>query len=118
MLRRILIGLAFLATLVAALYTEEDWRGKRAWENYKREAEARGERFDLASLVPPAVPDDQNFFCAPIVTNALKNSALFNMYRGDSKNWPADRRQLAKRNADRFETMAELFPEVQPDAGR
>ncbi len=90
-LRRILIGLAILATLVAALVTEENWRGKRAWENYKREAEAHGERFDLASLVPPALPDDQNFFCAPIVTNALKNSTLFNMiyYRGDSKNWPA-----------------------------
>ena len=80
-LRRILIGLAVVATLVAALVTEENWRGKRAWENYKRDAEARGERFDLASLVPP-VPDDQNFFCAPIVADAL------NALRQNESAWP------------------------------
>jgi hypothetical protein len=103
-LRRILIALASLATLVAILYAEEDWRGKRAWENYKREAEARGERFDLASLVPP-VPDDQNFFCAPIVADALQLARAenadgvslhgvnlasrlnFNIYRGEIANW-------------------------------
>ena len=45
-LRRVLITLAVLATLVAAFYTEEDWRGKRAWENYKHVWEAKGEKFD------------------------------------------------------------------------
>ena len=65
-----LIGLAVIATLAAILITEENWRGKRAWGNYKRAAEARGERFDLASLVPP-VSDDQNFFYAPIVAETL-----------------------------------------------
>ena len=100
-----LIGLAVLVTLVAALVTEENWRCKRAWEKYKREAEAHGGRFDLASIVPP-VPDDQNFFCAPIVAAALEalqnqnpeslkphgtnrvNRIDFNIYRGDSGNWP------------------------------
>ena len=53
LLRWGLIGLAGLVTLAAILITEENWRGKRAWENYRRAAEARGERFDLASLVPP-----------------------------------------------------------------
>jgi len=85
-----LIALAVLVTLVAVLVTEENWRGKRAWENYKRAAEARGERFDLASVIPPPVPDEQNFFCAPIVANALKNPAIFNIYRGDSENWPTN----------------------------
>ena len=70
-MRRILIGLAMLVTLIAILYTEEDWRGKRAWENYKREWEAKGEKFDWQAFVPPAVPDDQNFFTAPIFTNLL-----------------------------------------------
>ena len=105
-LRWILIGLAVVATFVAALVTEEDWRGKRAWENYRREADARGERFDMAAIVPPAVPDDQNFFFAPFVTTALnwdrkqnvfedmpktdaENRMNFNIYRGDSKLWPA-----------------------------
>jgi len=76
-LRRILITLAVLATLVAVLYAEEDWRGKRAWENYKHEWEAKGEKFDWQAFVPPAVPNDQNFFTAPIFTN-IRNGK-FNM---------------------------------------
>ncbi len=108
LLRWGLIGLAGLATLAAILVTEENWRGKRAWENYKHAAEARGERFDLASVIPPPVPEDQNFFCAPIVAGALKwhgndhtdaseahvanavNPMNFNIYRGDSALWPTN----------------------------
>ncbi|HTB84516.1 MAG TPA: hypothetical protein VK742_12745 [Candidatus Sulfotelmatobacter sp.] len=101
LLRWGLIGLAVLVTLAAALLTEENWRGKHAWENYKRAAEARGDKLDLASVIPPAVPDDQNFFCAPIVAEALSHlgdnfsgSAQkmdfrmnFQIYRGDMANW-------------------------------
>ena len=100
LLRWGLIGLAVIATLAAILITEENWRGKRAWGNYKRAAEARGERFDLASLVPP-VSDDQNFFYAPIVAETLdqirkdgsdhsgqSNYRLnFNIYRGEMADW-------------------------------
>jgi hypothetical protein len=82
-LRRILIVLAILATLIAILYAEEDWRGKRAWENYKREWEAKGEKFDWQALVPPPVPNDQNFFTAPIFTNLLKDKPLLTPYRSD-----------------------------------
>lgn len=64
-LRRILIGLAIFFTLVAAFYTEEDWRGKRAWEQCKRELEAKGVVLDWAAYIPPPVPDAQNFFNAP-----------------------------------------------------
>ena len=59
------MGLAILATLVAIFYTEEDWRGKRAWENCKHGIEAKGELLDWNALIPPPVPDDQNFFKAP-----------------------------------------------------
>ncbi len=64
-LRRVLITLAVLATLVALFYTEEDWRGKRAWENCKRELEAKGMVLDWDKFIPPSVPDDQNFFKVP-----------------------------------------------------
>jgi hypothetical protein len=73
--RWILISIAVLATLVAILYAEEDWRGKRAWENYKHEWEAKGEKFDWQAFVPPSVPDDQNFFAAPIFTK-IKNDKI------------------------------------------
>ena len=63
--RRALVGLAALATLVAVFYLEEDWRGKRAWENCKRELAAKGAVMDWDACIPLPVPDDQNFFKAP-----------------------------------------------------
>jgi hypothetical protein len=42
MLRRYLVALAALVTLAAILYTEEGWRGKRAWQNYEEKLAARG----------------------------------------------------------------------------
>jgi hypothetical protein len=82
-LRRILITLAVLATLIAILYAEEDWRGKRAWENYQREWEAKGEKFDWQAFVPPTVPNDQNFFTAPIFTNMLEGKIEMTPYGND-----------------------------------
>jgi hypothetical protein len=93
-LRRVLITLAILATLIAIFYTEEDWRGKRAWENYKRAWEAKGEKFDWQAFVPPSVPDDQNFFTASIFTNMLNGKIVMNPYHSDgSPNfWPENDR--------------------------
>ena len=54
-----------LLILTVLFYAEEDWRGKRAWENCKRELEAKGAVLDWDKLIPPPVPDEQNFFKAP-----------------------------------------------------
>ena len=69
LLRRRFLVLGCLVTLVALFYAVEDWRGRRAWQNFKREREAKGERFDLASFIPPPVPNDQNFFETPLWTD-------------------------------------------------
>jgi hypothetical protein len=63
--RRFLV-LGCLVTLVALFYAVEDWRGRHAWLSYKHAAEAKGERFDWAGLVPPLVSDDQNLFETPL----------------------------------------------------
>ncbi|HTX21471.1 MAG TPA: hypothetical protein VMD27_06410 [Candidatus Aquilonibacter sp.] len=84
--RRILITLAVLATLLAIFYTEEDWRGKHDWETYKHQLEAKGEKLDWQAFVPPAVPDDQNFFTAPIFTNMLDGKIMMTPYGNDG--WP------------------------------
>lgn len=68
--RRTLFAFACFATLIALFYAEEDWRGKHAWEQFKREWEAKGEKFDRASVVPPPVPDDQNFALTPVVASS------------------------------------------------
>jgi len=67
---RFLFVCACLVTLVGLAYVEENWRGKRDWEQFKREWEAKGETFDRASVIPPAVPDDQNFALTPIVASS------------------------------------------------
>src|SRR5882724_4765637 len=67
MLRRFLVTLAALVTLVALFYAEEGWRGKRAWENYRRQAEARGVEMDWHKFPPPPVPDAQNFAMTPFL---------------------------------------------------
>jgi hypothetical protein len=71
-LKRTFFGLACLATLIALFYAEEDWRGKYDWEKFKREWEAKGEKFDFKDFVPPPVPDDQNFAMAPIWIESVK----------------------------------------------
>ena len=69
-----LVGLAALTTLIALVATEETWRGKRAWERYKHELEAQGEKLDWKDYIPPPVPDAQNFAMTPFL------APLFDFY--------------------------------------
>jgi hypothetical protein len=70
-LRRWLKPLAFifaaLITLFILALAVENYRGKRAWERCRAELEARGEILDWAKLVPPPVPDEQNFARTPLL---------------------------------------------------
>jgi hypothetical protein len=92
LLRRLLFILLGLAGLAALFYAEENLRGWRAWENCKAGLEARGAVLDWDKYIPPAVPDDQNFFKAPKMTewfvkghdgtelqNLLQNSNTFSV---------------------------------------
>ena len=107
--RRLLFGAACLATLVALLYAEEDWRGWHVWNKFKHEWEAKGEHFDFASVVPPPVPDDQNFALTPVVassylyildknghrinpqnTNVVNRLGITIYGEDDWKNWPTN----------------------------
>ncbi|HZQ48363.1 MAG TPA: hypothetical protein VFC07_15205 [Verrucomicrobiae bacterium] len=64
---RILVILAALATLLRLFYAEENWRGKRDWETYKHQMEAKGVELDWDKFIPPPVPDDQNFAMTPFL---------------------------------------------------
>jgi hypothetical protein len=68
--KRFLFGVACFVTLIALFYAEENWRGKHDWEKFKREWEAKGEKFDFKDFIPPPVPDDQNFALTPIVASS------------------------------------------------
>jgi len=60
-----LIGLVGLKIIFLLFCLEECWRGQRVWDNYRHELEAKGETFDWDALIPPRVPDAQNIFSAP-----------------------------------------------------
>ena len=55
-----------LSALVAVVYVVENWRGKHAWEKYRHEREAKGDSFEWSSIVPPPVPDAENFAATPL----------------------------------------------------
>ena len=59
------LALAALAVLAAVFYVEENVRGRSAWEAVQIKLESQQEKLDWAGYLPPAVPDDQNFFKAP-----------------------------------------------------
>lgn len=59
-----LLGLLLLAGL---FFIEENWRGEWAWNSYKRAMAARGEPTEFSAMVPPRVPDDQNFAMTPFL---------------------------------------------------
>jgi hypothetical protein len=63
-LRRLLMGFVALITIIALVYAEENWRGRRAWEQCKRKMAAMGEVWDWSALIPSPVPDEQNIFKA------------------------------------------------------
>ena len=98
--KRTLFGLACFVTLIALIYAEEDVRGKWAWNNFKREWEAKGEKFDLASFIPPTVPDDQNFAMTPLLRPILDYSHSTNGVRWRDTNGYARLERLSIYAAD------------------
>jgi hypothetical protein len=67
-----LLALAGLAALVGLFYAEEDFRGWHAWHQFKHRWEAKGVNFSRQSVVPPPVPDDQNFALTPVVASSYE----------------------------------------------
>ncbi|MCL2104582.1 MAG: hypothetical protein FWH21_05970 [Kiritimatiellaeota bacterium] len=69
----VLLSLVLLLALLFALFhAVENIRGKRAWEQYRRECAARDEDItDWQSLAPPPVPDADNIAKAPVFQDLL-----------------------------------------------
>jgi hypothetical protein len=73
-IRRVLIVLAWMATIIGLWYGEENWRGRHAWNQYRESAEARGESFDFATYIPKPVPEAQNFAATPFLKSFVLTS--------------------------------------------
>jgi hypothetical protein len=74
-IRRILVVLAWMVTIIALLYGEENWRGRRIWNKYRKQLEARGEQLDFKAFIPKSIPDEQNFAATPLIQSWFPRNA-------------------------------------------
>ena len=65
---RTVFALACLVVMVAIFYAEENARGVRAWQKCERELAARGESLKWSDFIPAPVPDEKNFYRAPMMS--------------------------------------------------
>src|SRR5436190_150769 len=93
--RRVLIVLAWIVTIVALFYGEENWRGRRAWNKYSETLKAQGAELDFKAFVPKPVSDAENFAATPEVDSwFIRNTnAGANLF---SNRWEADSFALAR----------------------
>jgi hypothetical protein len=96
--------IGFMVSVLSLFYAVELWRGKQAWAGLVREAQLLGEPLGFEALIPPPVPDQQNFakaalfaplFEASWSTNAFSpreqknHQVLLDLPRGPYPNWQA-----------------------------
>jgi hypothetical protein len=67
--------LALLATIVAAFYLVERYRGRALWEQYRAQARERGAKLTLREYVSPPIPEGQNFAAIPIFEETFRAAA-------------------------------------------
>jgi len=65
--QRTIFSFALLASLAAAVYLVENYRGEAAWERYRSSAAARGVKLDFREFIPPPIADEENFMKAPLL---------------------------------------------------
>jgi len=65
---RTLITAAIVTLIAACFYAEENSRGVNAWKKCEQQLAARGESVTWTNYFPTPVPDDQNFYKAPMMT--------------------------------------------------
>lgn len=84
-LRAVLFGGLAATTVLAAAHTYSGWQGRRAWEAYRAEAEKRGVVFDLEKLMPPPVPDAENFAATPLLRPFQSGNPEFLSHRATNR---------------------------------
>ncbi|MGB0578940.1 MAG: hypothetical protein ACPGVU_04490 [Limisphaerales bacterium] len=64
-----LVTLVSVHMLICSL---EYWRGRSAYASLKRELERKGGSLSLESVIPPPVPDEQNFCAIPLLQSQVR----------------------------------------------
>jgi hypothetical protein len=123
-LRRGLIALAWIVSLIALGYGVIDWRGRHAWNEYRQSYEARVAPLELQAFIPKPVPDSQNFAATPFAASWIKQWRDTNFLFGhDAWSEAADRiRSSGKphphRNLEDLVVWQEAFAAVHSHAAK
>jgi len=96
---RTVVAAAIVILIAGCFYAEENARGLRAWRNAEREITARGESLNWDDYIPQPVPDDQNFFTAPMMAEWFVRSTNGTPAR-TTASLPRTRRILSRRTHD------------------
>ncbi len=106
--RRIGWALLWLGTIIALFYAVENWRGRRAWNAYVEKVKARGDSVEPAAVIPPPVPDAENFALSPIFQEAFEaryaSTASQSSHSGSKPQlgWPTQAEQHLRRLTTRI----------------
>ena len=65
--KKIALSLVVIASIFSIWWGYENIRGKRAWEDFKKEWEAKGEVFGFKKVIPKAIPSEKNFAHTPLL---------------------------------------------------
>jgi hypothetical protein len=71
MVRSAFVFAAFL-TLLVSFYCVEKWRGQRAWEACRADAERRGVKLWLREYVGPEIPAAENYAAVPFIDELFR----------------------------------------------
>jgi hypothetical protein len=95
-----------LITAIALVYAVENFRGQRAWERYRKGAEARGVKLDFAAHIPPPIPDAENGALTPWVQSWFPRPAPEDGYWPDLK--PRAEKLVRTRKSDGKRHLTDL----------
>jgi len=71
-MRRVLITLAWVVSLIALYYGIADWRGRHAWNEYRQKYEANVAPLEPQAYIPKLIPDSENFAATPFVQSWMR----------------------------------------------
>ncbi|MGP8198590.1 MAG: hypothetical protein ACLQU4_03705 [Limisphaerales bacterium] len=77
LMRRGLVALAWIVSLIALCYGVIDWRGRHAWNEYRQNYEAHVAPLEFAAFIPKPIPDSENFAATPFVQSWFKQDTNF-----------------------------------------
>ena len=61
LIKRVSIGIGVSVFFFILISFGLKWASQAKWNNWKKEWQAKGEDFDIASNIPKKIPDNENF---------------------------------------------------------